>query len=265
MRNSTLLVAISLGSLLLTNCGGSGKTQTTKPPQVPQLAGAWSATAPHSANGVNRSGTFIEFNLSQDGSTVSANQVAIMNVTFNGSPGDYTDATWSPQNCLPGPYSMTGAVSAPNMMSFTLQQTGGDIIGTATAGTGAESGTLSGTYNDPSCSGNNIQFIAAQSLALAGSYSNTCNPCGSADPSLVLNVTQDSSYDLTIKGSDVKDGSFTLSGHAIGSSMWISGVISGQNVSYYGWHYAALDQGWQQLYVVDRKSNAVVAIMQGSL
>ncbi len=266
MRNFTLLVVTLLGSLLLTGCGGGGNNQTSQPPPpLPQLAGAWNAWAPHSVDGVNRSVSFMEFNVNQDGSTISANQVAMINVTFSGDPGDYTHAIWSPQDCLPGPYSMTGSVSAPNMMSFTLQQTGGEITGTATEGTGAQSGVLSGTYDDPSCSGSNIPFTAAKALSLAGSYANTCNPCGTADPSLVLQVTQDSSYHLTISGSDTADGSFTLSGTAIGSTMWVSGVISGHNVSYYGWHYAALDKGLQQLFIIDAESNAVVAIMQGFL
>lgn len=266
---TSLLGSILLFISLLTGCGGGSNNQpqsgSNNPSQssLPQLAGAWHATAPHSENGVNSSVSFIEFNLNQDGSTINANQVAIINVTFSGSPGDYTHAIWSSQDCLPGPYSMTGSVSAPNMMSFTLQQSGGEITGTATEGTGAQSGVLSGTYDDPSCSGSNIPFTASKALSLAGNYKNACDPCGTADPSLVLQVAQDSSYNLTINGSDTADGSFTLSGNAIGSSMWVSGVISGRKVSYYGWHYAALDVGIQQLFVIDANSNAVVAHLTG--
>lgn len=260
MRNFTLLI-IFLG-LLLTGCGGGGgNTQTSQSASTPQLAGAWHATAPHSQNGAPTGVTFIEFNLNQTGSTLSASKVAIMNVKFNGSPGDYTNASWSPQNCVPGPYSLTGTVSAPNKMSFTLQETGGQITGTATEG----GSTLSGTYNDPACSGSSIAFTAGQALTLAGKYSNTCsfNPCGTADPSLTLQVTQDSSYHLTVKGSDTADGSFTLTGTAIGSSMWVSGVISGQNVSWYGWHYAALDKNLQEIFVIDADTNAPVATVEG--
>jgi hypothetical protein len=268
VRHFTLLVVILFSSLFaLTGCGGGGSNQTSQPPpsqSLPQLAGAWQATAPHSVDGVNRSVSFIEFNLNQDGSTISANQVAIINVTFSGDPGDYTHAIWSPQDCLPGPYSMTGSVSAPNMMSFTLQQTGGEITGTATESlSGPLSGILSGTYDDPSCSGSNIPFTASKALSLTGNYKNACDPCGTADPSLVLQVSQDSSYHLTISGSDTADGSFTLSGTAIGSTMWVSGVVAGQKVSYYGWHYAALDVGIQQLFVIDANSNAVVAHLTG--
>jgi hypothetical protein len=263
----TLSVVILCSALLLTGCGGGGNSQppSSQPSQqLPQLAGAWEAWAPHSVNGVNTSVSLIDFNLSQDNSTISANQVAIINVVFSGGPGDYTHAIWSPQDCLPGPYSMTGSVSAPNMMSFTLQQTGGEITGTATESlSGPLNGLLSGTYDDPSCSGSNIPFTAGKALSLTGNYTNACDPCGTADPSLVLQVSQDSSYHLTISGSDTADGSFTLSGTAIGSTMWVSGVVAGQKVSYYGWHYAALDVGIQQLFVIDANSNAVVAHLTG--
>jgi hypothetical protein len=257
----TLSVVILCSALLLTGCGGGSKSQPPSSQQLPQLAGTWEATASHSVNGVNTSVSLIDFNLNQDGSTINANQVAIINVTYTEGPGVYTNAIWSPQDCLPGPYSMTGSVSAPNMMSFTLQQTGGEITGTAT-GSGPLNGILSGTYDDPSCSGSN-KFFAVQALSLAGSYTNACDPCGTADPSLVLQVSQDSSYHLTISGSDTADGSFTLSGTAIGSTMWVSGVVAGQKVSYYGWHYAALDIGIQQLFVIDANSNAVVAHLTG--
>ncbi len=261
---TSLLGSILLFISLLTGCGGASsqpQSGSNGQPQssLPQLAGTWHAQAVHSANGVNTGVTFIEFNLNQTDSTISATRVAIMNVTFTGSPGDYTHATWSSQDCVPGPYSMTGSVSAPNMMSFTLQESGGQITGTATS----QSGVLSGTYNDPSCGGSNIAFTAAKALSLAGNSKNACDPCGTADPSLVLQVTQDSSFNLTINGSDAVDGSFTLSGTAIGSSMWVSGVISGHNVSYYGWHYAALDINVQQLFVIDATSNAVVAHLTG--
>ncbi len=272
MRNFTLLVVVLLGSLWLTGCGG-GSSQTSppaqpaSPQQLPRLAGTWHSAAPHSQNGVNTSVTFIDFNLTQTGSTITASQVAILNVKFNSGPGDFNNATWSPQNCVPGPYSLSGTVSAPNALSFTLQETGGQITGTATEGTGPEAGVLSGTYSDPSCSGNNIQFVGGQTLTLAGKYSNTCsfNPCGTADPSLTLQVTQDSSYHLTISGSDTKNGSFALSGTAIGSTMWVSGAVSGQNVSWYGWHYAALDKNLQEIFIIDADTNAPVAIVQGCI
>ncbi len=264
MRYSTLIL---LGCLLFTGCGGGQSPSTQQPAtqQPPQLTGSWHVQAVHSTNGVPTGVTFIEFNANQTGSTINASQVAIINIRFNGSPGDYFHATWSPQNCLPGPYSMTGTVSAPNMVSFTLQETGGQITGTATEGTGSQSGVLSGTYNDPSCSGSNVAFTATQALSLAGKYSNTCsfNPCGTADPSLTMQITQDSSYHLTVNGSDTKDGSFTLSGTTIGSSMWVSGVVSGQNVSYYGWHYAALDKNLQEIFIIDAGTNAPVAIVEG--
>lgn len=278
-RTTSLSIITLVGSLLLLGCGGGGSspmsqpTQPASPQQLPQLAGTWHAWAPHCGNapcgqnGKPTGVTFIEFNLAQNGSTIKAGQVAIMNVTFNGSPGDYTNATWSAQNCLPGPYSLTGTVSAPNALSFTLQEIGGQITGTATEGTGPETGVLSGTYNDPACSGNNIQFTAAQALTLAGKYSNTCsfNPCGTADPSMTLQVTQDSSYHLTISGSDTKNGNFMLSGTAIGSSMWVSGAISGQNVSWYGWHYAALDKNLQEIFIIDADTNAPVATVEGCI
>ncbi len=253
---------------LSTGCGGNANNQpatvnNTPQSSIPQLAGAWNATAPHSVNGVNTGVTFLEFNLNQNGSTISASQIAIMNVKFTGSPGDYTHATWSSQDCLPGPYSLTGSVSATSMVAFTLQQSGGAITGTATEGTGSQSGVLSGTYNDPGCSESNISFSAAKALSLAGNYKNACDPCGTADASLLLQVAQDSSNNLTITGSDTADGSFTLSGTAIGSSMWVSGVTSGHNVSYYGWHCAALDINVQQLFVIDANSNAVVAHLTG--
>jgi len=264
MKRMTSLVGGFLAFGMLAGCGGGGSS-TSPPTQVLQLSGTWQVTAPHSQNGVNRSVTLMEFNLKQTGSSISASQVAIMTVTFNSGPGDYNNASWSPQNCVAGPYSLTGTISASNVVSFTIKQTGGEITGTGTMGTGPETGVLSGTYNDPLCGGNKIQYVAGQALSLAGKYSNTCsfNPCGTADPSLAVQVTQDSSYHLTINGSDTKDGNFTLSGNAIGSTMWVSGMISGQNVNWYGLHYAALDKNLQEIFIIDAATNSPVAIVQG--
>jgi hypothetical protein len=213
--------------------------------------------------------TFLDFNANQTGSTFSASQVAILDITFmSGSPGDYTKATWSAQNCVPGPYSLTGTIdNAASTVNFTVQETGGQITATSTMGTGSQAGVLKGTYNDPPCNVSNFSFVATQTLTLAGKYANTCsfNPCGTGDPSLTLQVAQDSSYHLTITGSDMKDGSFTLSGTAIGSTMWVSGVISGQNVSWYGSHYDAVDKNLQQIFIIDADTNAPIAIVQGCI
>jgi hypothetical protein len=213
--------------------------------------------------------TFIEFNATQSGSTFTANpsQVAIMDITYaNGSPGDYTKAAFTSDNCVPGPYSLTGTIdNTTGTVKFTVQETGGQITATSTMGTGAQAGVLKGTYSDPPCNVSNLDLIGSQALTLAGKYANTCNfnPCGTADPSLTLQVAQDSSNHLTINGSDAKDGNFTLSGSAIGSSMWVSGMISGQNVSWYGWHYAALDKNLQEIFVIDAGTNSPVATVQG--
>jgi len=242
MKHTTsLLVVILLGSLL-TGCGGGGSnsSQTTPPTQSPQqiqITGPWQVSASHPQNGSTPTGlTFIEFNGTQTGSTFSASQVAIIDVTYmSGSPGDYTKATWSSQNCVPGPYSLSGTIdNTSSTVKFTVQETGGQITATSTMGTGPEAGVLSGTYSDPPCNVSSLPLIAGQALTLAGKYANTCNfnPCGTADPSLTLQLAQDSSNHLTINGSDTKDGNFMLSGSAIGSSMWVSGMISGQNVSW---------------------------------
>lgn len=274
-RITSLSVVVLLGSLLA-GCGGGGSSQTPQPtqptpsPQQFKITGPWHGTATHSTNGGAPTGvTYIDFNANQTGSTFSASQVAILDITFmNGSPGDYTKATWSSQNCVPGPYSLTGTIdNTSGTVKFTVQQTGGQITATATMGTGAQAGTLSGTYNDPACNGSNVAFTAGQALTLAGNYANTCNfnPCGTADPSLTLEVTQDSSNHLTINGSDTKDGNFTLSGTAIGSTMWVSGMISGQNVNWYGWHYAAVDKNLQEIFVIDTDTNSPVATVQGCI
>ena len=262
-RHATLLAVLLLGSLLA-GCGGGGTSPTTPPPtptpQAIQMTGAWHTQASN--------GNFIEFNAHQTGSTFTATQVAIINVKFNDSTNSYTNATWRPEDCAAGPYSLTGTVdNASNTVKFTVQETGAQLTATSTMGTGPEAGVLNGTYNDPPCNISNGTFIAGQPSSLAGSYVNTCNfnPCGTADPSLTLKVAQDSSYHLTITGSDTKDGSFTLSGTAIGSTMWVSGVISGQNVSWYGWHYSAQDVNLQEIFVIDAATNSPVATVQGCI
>lgn len=277
MKRSTSLLSITLvGSLLLAGCGGGGSSQTTPPTQSPQqiqITGPWQVSAtrcgnsPCGQNGVPTGGIFLEFNANQTGSTFSASQVAIMDITFmSGSPGDYTRATWSPQNCVPGPYSLTGTIdNASSTVKFTVEETGGQITATSTMGTGSQAGVLKGTYNDPPCNVSNLSFVATQALTLAGKYANTCNfnPCGTADPSLTVQVAQDSSNHLTINGNDTKDGNFTLSGTAIGSSMWVSGMISGQNVSWYGSHYEALDKNLQEIFIIDAATNSPVATVEG--
>ncbi len=260
-RTTSLFLVILLGSMLA-GCGSSGGSSETIQPtqQQLQLTGPWHVQA--------SDGNFIEFNANQTGSTISANQVAIINVKFNSSANSYTNATWRPQNCVPGPYSLTGTVdNTSSSVNFTVQETGGQITATSTMGTGPEAGVLKGTYNDPACNGSNVTFIATEAASLAGKYVNTCNfnPCGTADPSLTLQVAQDSSYHLTISGSDTKNGSFTLSGNAIGSTMWVSGMISGQNVSWYGWHYDARDANLQDIFIIDADTNAPVATVEGCI
>ena len=263
MKRTSSLFVIALICSLLAGCGGGGSSQTTPPtptPQAIQMTGAWHTQA--------SDGNFIEFNAHQTGSTFTASQVAVINAKFNDSTKSYTNATWKPQDCAPGPYSLTGTVdNSTGTVKFTVQETGAQLTATSTMGTGPEAGVLKGTYNDPPCNISNGTFLATQTSSLAGNYSNTCNfnPCGTADPSLTLKLAQDSSYHLTITGSDTKDGSFTLSGNAIGSTMWVSGVISGQNVSWYGWHYAAQDVNLQEIFIIDADTNAPVATVQGCI
>jgi hypothetical protein len=114
-----------------------------------------------------------------------------------------------------------------------LNESGIVFTGTGTLGSdGSISGSYAGGSNGCLDSGT---FVAKQTKPLSGTFANNLN----GDPSILISLNEGAATpptvpSLTATGSDSTNGSFTLTGSAVGNAGVVSGTVSGQSVTYYG-------------------------------
>jgi len=221
--------------LLFTSCGGNNNLSTTP------VSGAYEFVITSNVTG---GVTLVEANFTANGSQSGAtgpNQVQVLThenkiyyvngVCFGSTPGKNSVSTIRDGNSVTVTFDDGGN-------SFSAQ---GAVTGT----------TISGNYSitDSKCPDlmNNVGvpqgsdsggFTGNEVPLLQGTFSGTLNLPTGLD-NAILTLTEDKNYGLNVnlKLSGVVDnGSFSLSGSAIGNVAFVSGTVSGQSLSLFAYY-----------------------------
>jgi len=187
--------------------------------------------------------TLVEANLATSGSQISASgpsQVQILTLEKK---------TWYLNGVCPGATPGQNSIAASlsgNNISLTFNE-GGNALPTQGTVTGA---TIEGNYSITGSTCPDLQgltgfppgddsggFVGNQVPALAGTFSGTLNlPDGTDDAALTL--TQNPDQTLTVSAvltGPVDNGTFTLTGSAVGNVMFVSGSVNGNTIDLFGY------------------------------
>lgn len=228
-------IVLALIAMLSVSCGGHSSLAS------PNISGAYEFTVTSNVTG---GVTLVEANLATSGSQSAAsgaNQVQILTLEnklwyVNGScvgstPGQNSLATNASQNKVTLAFNEGGnnwsghgtlAGTTINANYSVTNSACPDLIGTPQYPPGTDQGGIVG---------NQVQD-------LAGTFSGSLNlPSGTDDAALTLTESPDHSLTVSavLKGV-VDNGTFTLTGTAIGNVMFVSGTISGHSVSLFGYY-----------------------------
>jgi len=232
------MCSISLALLLVLTmaCGGGSSTLTSGS----GVSGAYEFVVTSSVTG---SVTLVEANLAANGSQSSAtgpSQVQILTLEnkswyVNGAcPGE-----------TPGQNSVAANVSGSNI-ALTFNEGGsvfpgqGVLVGTTITGnysvTGSKCPSLIGLIGFPSGSDSG-GFVGNQVPDLAGTFSGSLNLTDGID-NAALTLMESTNHVLTVsaelKGPQ-NNGTFTLTGSAVGNVMFVSGSVNGHTLSFFGY------------------------------
>ncbi|MGB0103122.1 MAG: hypothetical protein WBP51_02870 [Candidatus Sulfotelmatobacter sp.] len=232
MRVRSVVVAVML--ILTLACGGSSKLP------VENVSGAYEFVVSSSVTGAV---TLVEANLATNGNQSSAtgpSQVQIL--TLEGK-------TWYVNGVCPG--------STPGQNSAVVTSTGNNIGftfdegGNATNGQGTLTGTtITGNYSITGSTCANLQgptgfppgydsggFVGNVVPPLDGTFSGILNlPTGNDNAALTLTENQDSSLNVSAQLTGIDNGTFALTGTAVGNVMFVSGSINGRALSLLGYY-----------------------------
>jgi hypothetical protein len=222
--------------LVLTGCGGGSSSNSQNTPTIPQMAGSWEIVANSNSpvSGTAAQQTFIETVISQNSGNWQGNSTQLIGVQFFQAANDFYNFGYQIGGfCGASSANLTGTVSATNAVTFTLNE--GGIVFTGAGALGSD-GSISGSYAGGSngCLDSGT-FVAKQTKPLSGTFSHNYN----GDPTLLISLNEGTATppavpSLTATGSDSTNGSFTLTGSAVGNAGVVSGTVSGQSVTYYG-------------------------------
>lgn len=228
----------SLALLTALTFGCSGKTSLSPNNSV---SGAYDFAVTSNVTGAV---TLVEANLSGSGSQSSANgptQVQILTLEkkiwyVNGScPGN-----------TPGQNSLTTSITGDNVA--VRFDEGGNAFGGLAVFTGA---SINGSYSLTGSSCPDLVgiigvyppgydqggFVGNPVANLTGTFSGSINlPSGTDNASFTLSEGSDQSLTVTAQLTGADNGTFTLTGTAIGNSMFVSGTVSGQDISLLGYY-----------------------------
>jgi hypothetical protein len=231
MRVRSILVVMML--VLAMACSGRNTLR-------PSVSGAYEFVV---TSNVTHGVTLVEANLGTGGSQISAsgpNQVQILTFEkkiwyLNGvCPG-----------ATPGQNSIAATISG-NDVALTFNE-GGNALPTQGTVTGT---TIQGSYSITGSTCPDLQgvigfppgfdqggFIANQVPALAGTFSGTLNlPEGTDNAALTLTENPDGSLTVSAALTGLVDnGTFTLTGSAVGNVMFVSGPVNGSTLSLFGY------------------------------
>jgi hypothetical protein len=219
-----------------TNGCSSGKsTLTTK-----AVSGAYEFVVTSNVTG---GVTLVEGNLAANGNQSSASGPSQVQVLTLENKVWYVNGVCP--GATPGQNSITASL-ARNNVGLTF-----DVGGNHLPGQGVQTGTtLAGNYsisgsNCPDLQGNigfpsgsdSGGFAGNEVPNLAGTFSGVLNlPNGNDNAALTLSENSDQSLTVSaVLTGPVDNGTFTLTGSAVGNIMFVSGSVSGQNLSLFGY------------------------------
>jgi hypothetical protein len=223
-------IGLALLLAFTVSCSGSNKMVN------PSISGAYEFVVTSNITG---SVTLVEANMAASGNQSGASgptQVQILTLEKK---------TWYVNGVCPG--------STPGQNSVTINSGGNNIAVTFNEGGNAlfaqavQAGTtITGNYAItgsacPDLTGSagtdSGGFLGNQVSPLAGTYSGVLNlPNGADDATLTLTENPDQTLNVSaaLTGA-VDNGTFPLTGSAVGNIMFVSGQVSGQNVSLFGY------------------------------
>jgi len=232
MKMRTILMALFL--VFTVACGGS--KQLTNPP----VSGSYEfAVTSNVTGGV----TLVEADLAASGSQSSASGPSQVQILTLEKKTWYVNGVCA--GSTPGQNSLAANVSGDNI-SLTFNEGGYEL-----PGQGVLSGsTITGNYSltNSTCpdlvgevgypSGyDSGGFLGNQVPALTGTFVGTLNLPDGTD-NAVLTLTENSDYSLTVSAQltgNLDDGTFPLTGSAVGNVMFVAGPVNGQNLSLLGY------------------------------
>lgn len=233
MRTSSMVAVMLAASGL--SCGGHST------PTWPAISGAYEFVITSDVTG---GVTLVEANLASNGNQSNASGVAQVQILT------LEKKIWYVNGSCPG--------SMPGQNSVSASLNGSDIAltfnegGNALPGQGALSGaTINANYSvtDSSCPDltGTLQYppgtdeggiVGNQVPNLAGTYSGALSLPNGTD-NAVLTLTEASDHTLIVNAAltgPIDNGTFTLTGNAIGNVMFASGSISGRMVTLFGYY-----------------------------
>lgn len=233
MRMRTILTAILLALTL--GCGGSSKSNSANGPSGPYEF----VVTSNVTGGV----TLVETNLSANGSQSSASGASQVQILTLENKTWYVNG--SCPGSTPGQNSLSGNRS-DNSISLTFNEGGRSFPGQGTLAGSTVNGNYSITGSTcPDLTGQNGYppgtdsggFVGNQVPNLTGTFSGSLSlPNGTDDTALTL--TENPDQTLTVSAAltgPVDNGTFALTGSAIGNVMFVSGSVSGQTLTLFGY------------------------------
>ena len=227
MRRYTRLFVVVLVSSMVA-CSSSGNSSGNGNSGSQGISGAYEFVA--TSNNNSGSTTLIEANLSASGAQSSASGPSEVQTAT------YVNGIWYVNGACtsssPGQNSISSTVNG-STVTFTFNEGGATFTGQGTLNGTTVSGTYSGTT--PGCSDSGT-FTGTVVPQLAGTFAGTLYLSTGSDQ-VTATLSEASGNVLTVQTTltGVDNGTFTFSGSAVANVMFVSGTISGQSFSLFGY------------------------------
>jgi hypothetical protein len=235
MRIWSALAIASLWSFSL-GCGGSSNVQTSSS----EVSGAYEFVITSNVTG---STTLVETNFVAHGNQSTASGTSQAQILSLVNKNWYVNGACF--GATPGQNSVSATLSGGNVA--LMFDEGGDNFagqGTLTGSTivgnyaivGSTCPILSGIIGVPSGTDSG-GFTGSQVPPLAGTFSGPLNLIGGTDDA-ALTLTETANGALSVKAAlngPVANGTFTLTGSAVGNIMFASGSLNGKSVTWFGY------------------------------
>lgn len=235
MRISSTLAVALLWTLSL-GCGGSSNVQTSSS----EVSGAYEFVITSNITG---STTLVETNLTANGSQSAASgpsqaqilSLANKNWYVNGVCSGATPGRNSVSATLNGSKVVVGFDEGGNNFAGQGVLTGSTIVGNYSL-TGSTCPILSGIIGVPNGTDSG-GFTGSQVPPLAGTFSGPLTLVGGTE-NAALTLTETANHALSVNAAlkgPAANGTFTLTGSAVGNVMFVSGSLNGTSVTWFGY------------------------------
>ena len=228
-RPIAMKLALSLFALLLcVGCGATKSTQTTPPPNGTLASGLWQFNQDQGTCGASQlnCGTLLDFNLSQNGTQISAvGSTSCVDYGVNQPP--YS----SPSDLEPvvsnGEFSC-GSVSG-SISGNSVALTWGQFV--TFQGTLNQDGSISGTTSNNGVT-NTFTAKPVSILVPNGTYSGTFSDGTLPGGNVALTINSGTNYQLTASITVDGNGPYSLTGQLVGNILLLSGTVESDPVSF---------------------------------